>query len=283
MACEYKASVIISIYSNVEALRVVLDSLNRQTERNFEIIISEDADFPHVREFCAQYPFTNDYQLLTQPDLGWRKNRALNNAIRAARSEWLIFIDGDCVLHPRFVEFHLRLSGSRHIVAGKRVKLNAELSSLLLQDVDNWPVVEKRLRACFFTGRKQGNGFIEEAFFIDPTSWLGWIPRCRTMYQLKGCNMSFSKTAITAINGFDEEYIRPAIGEDIDLTWRFERAGYKLVSARNLAVQYHLHHKENWTEQEENIRMMKKKMEQDEYICRKGLVDKGVNTYLCSD
>ena len=54
MACEYKASVIISIYSNVEALRVVLDSLNRQTERDFEIIISEDADFPHVSEFCAQ-------------------------------------------------------------------------------------------------------------------------------------------------------------------------------------------------------------------------------------
>lgn len=165
MACEYKASIIISIYSNVEALRVVLDSLNRQTERNFEIIISEDADFPHVREFCAQYPFTNDYQLLTQPDLGWRKNRALNNAIRAARSEWLIFIDGDCVLHPRFVEFHLRLSGSRHIVAGKRVKLNAELSSLLLQDVDNWPVVEKKVARLFLYRTEAGQWFYRGGIF----------------------------------------------------------------------------------------------------------------------
>ena len=54
--------------------------------------------------------------------------------------------------------------------------------------------------------------------------------------------MSFSKAAILEINGFDEDYIRPAIGEDIDLTWRFIAAGYHLVAARNLAVQYHLYH-----------------------------------------
>lgn len=83
--------------------------------------------------------------------------------------------------------------------------------------------------------------------------------------------MSFSKQAIYTINGFDEDYIRPAIGEDIDLTWRFEAAGYKLVSARNLAVQYHLHHKENWSTQDENISIMKAKQAKNEYICKKGL------------
>lgn len=268
----YKASIIISIYSNTRALKVVLDSLKIQTEQNFEIIISEDAEHEHVKEFCQTYNFIHDYQHLTQPDVGWRKNQALNKAIRAAKSDWLIFIDGDCVLHPRFVEFHLSLSGTKNIVAGKRVKLNDELSELLLQDVANYQAIEKSLIRKLLFGNKQGIGFIEEGIFIDSKSWLGFIPKLRKMSQLKGCNMSFSKTAIEAINGFDEEYLLPAIGEDIDLTWRFQAAGFHLVSARNLAVQYHLNHKENWTDQSENSLMMKRKQLNNEFICKKGLV-----------
>lgn len=59
------------------------------------------------------------------------KNKALNNAIRHATSDWLIFIDGDCVLHPRFVEMHLRFAGEKVILAGKRVKLDPETSGFL--------------------------------------------------------------------------------------------------------------------------------------------------------
>lgn len=46
-------------------------------------------------------------------------------------------------------------------------------------------------------------------------------PELRTMSQLKECNMSMYKDAIVSINGFDEDFFRPAIGEDIDLVWRF--------------------------------------------------------------
>lgn len=48
----YKASVIISVYNNTEALKVVLDSLGQQTENNFEIIISEDAEHETMKAFC---------------------------------------------------------------------------------------------------------------------------------------------------------------------------------------------------------------------------------------
>ena len=267
----YKASIIISIYNNVQALQAVLNSLKLQTEKNFKIIISEDAEHKHVREFCKTYPFENDYQHLTQPDIGWRKNKALNNAIKAAQSDWLIFIDGDCVLHPQFIEQHLLLSGVQNIVAGKRIKLNETLSKLLLADVNNYKIIEKEITKDLLTGQRKGNAFLEEGIFISPNSWLGFIPRMRKMHQLKGCNMSFSKTAIEAINGFDEDYILPAIGEDIDLTWRFEAAGYHLVSARNLAIEYHLYHKENWSDQSGNILMMNQKKKINEYYCLHGL------------
>jgi GT2 family glycosyltransferase len=88
---------------------------------------------------------------------------------------------------------------------------------------------------------------------------------------MKGCNMSFFKEDIVKINGFDEDYILPAIGEDIDLIWRFEQAGFRFRSVKNFAVQYHLHHKENWTDNSGNEKIMLEKMKRKEFICKNGL------------
>ena len=265
-----KATVIISIYNNIQALKVVLDSLKAQTEKAFEIIISEDADFQEVSDFINTYTFENPYQLLTQEDKGWRKNRALNRAIKASNTNWLIFIDGDCVLHPNFVESHLLLSGEKNILAGKRIKLDSEMSSYLINDYNNYKHIFQKVLKRYFAGNRDTK-FIEEGFYAKPNSLIGKIMSLRKMHQLKGCNMSFSKKAIESINGFNEEYIRPAIGEDIDLTWRFKGLGYKIVSARNLAVQYHLYHKENWVSQEENQKIMEKCIQEKKYICDSGL------------
>lgn len=268
----YKASVIISIYDNIRFLNVVLDSLKRQTEKNFEIVISEDAQHEEVKSFIENYDFENDYQHITQEDAGWRKNRALNNAIRTAKSDWLIFIDGDCVLHPRFVEMHVKYAGDKVILAGKRVILNPRLSEMLIEGIDSLKYVQKKLSQMCILGKEDGVGFIEEGLFCNPNGVFGFIPRIRSIRDLKGSNMSFSKAAVYAINGFDEDYTLPAIGEDSDLTWRFEAVGYKLKSMRNLAIQYHLYHKENWKDATDNIRLMEGKKEENLYFCKNGLV-----------
>lgn len=270
---KYKASIIVSIYNNIRALKCLLDSLKIQSERQFEIIISEDAEHKEVAEFCYSYEFQNDYQHLTQPDIGWQKNRALNRAIHAAKSDNLIFVDGDCILHPRFVEQHIELLKKGDVVAGKRVKLNEELSDLLLESVDNYKVIEQRLKGMLFSKDKGGNSFVEEGVFIAPESMLGRVIHpLRGMRNLKGCNMSFTRKAILKINGFDEEYALPAIGEDIDLVWRFKAVGYDLVSARNRAVQYHLYHRENWSDQSENIAIMERNQRDNRYFCPQGLI-----------
>ena len=111
-----KATVIISIYKNVRALQAVLDSLKRQTEQDFELILSEDGEDKDMAAFVNGYLFPWQTQHLTQEDTGWRKERALNRAVVAAHTDWLIFVDGDCVLHPRFVEMHIKYAQlvSRH-------------------------------------------------------------------------------------------------------------------------------------------------------------------------
>lgn len=268
-----RASVIVSVYKDVAALRAVLDSLRRQTVRGFEVVVSEDGRDDAMRGFVGSYDFGGPWRHLTQDDAGWRKNRALNRAIVAARGEWLVFIDGDCVLHPRFVEFHLRLAGAGRVLAGKRVKLGPWATGRVLAGDEDTQGLQRRLALqALGLAPRRGNKFVEEGVFIDPDSLpMGIIPRLRTMRMLKGCNMSLGRRALEAVNGFDMDYTLPAVGEDVDLCWRLLAAGYELRSVRNMAVQYHLHHDASWSSQETNLSLLRHKMERGEYVCRNGL------------
>ena len=253
-----KASLIISVYQNIAALKAVLRSLEQQTEQDFEVIISEDGADPAMKAFVDSYAFHWPMQHLTQADEGWRKNKALNAAILAAKAEWLIFVDGDCVLHPRFVEMHLHYSAPHVVLAGKRVKLNEDLSEQVLrgETVILFP----------YLFRKRGCQLVEEGFY-SPFVHL-FRPRVR---HLTGSNMSMAKADIMAINGFDENYVQPAIGEDYDIEWRLPANGCHIVSLRNLAVQYHLYHPENWTDDSENMAYFNQIKAANQIICKNGI------------
>lgn len=253
-----KASLIISIYKNTQALKAVLDSLKRQTEQDIEVILSEDGNDAQMAAFIASYDFPWPIQHLAQPDEGWRKEKALNKAVVAAKNDWLIFIDGDCVLHPRFIEYHVRYQQRGIMLAGKRVKLNPELSERCM----------KGEKFCLFPYlfARRGCRYVEEAFYCKSAEWLR-----RKVKHLVGSNMSMSRADLIAINGFDENYVLPATGEDYDIEWRMIANGCKIVSLRNLAVQYHLYHKENWQDQKENMVYCREVQAQNKIYCEKGI------------
>jgi len=266
-----RASLIISVYNNTLFLKTVLDSVKEQTFKDFEIIISEDAESALMKTFVGNYSFENPYQHLTQKDSGWNKNKALNRAIMAAKSDYLVFIDGDCVLHPQFMEQHIAHAKPSLILGGRRLKLNEKLTQLFLENSIKPSNINQSLIFNILLLKKRKILFPEEGFYINSKGLLGFIPFVRRLKRLTGCNMSFYKKAILDINGFDEDYIRPAIGEDIDLTWRFLRAGYHLYSVRNLAVEYHLYHKVNWVNQDLNSDMMRERQNKDLYRCINGI------------
>lgn len=253
-----KASLIISVYKNVAALDAVLHSLEQQTEQDFEVIISEDGEDAGMAAFVASYAWRWPMQHLTQADEGWRKERALNRAVAAAKNDWLIFIDGDCVLHPRFIEWHVRYKRQGVLLAGKRVKLNPALSERC----------RKGEALCLFPYlfARRGCRYVEEAFYCGLAQWLR-----RPVKHLVGSNMSMSKQDLLAINGFDENYTLPATGEDYDTEWRMKAIGCKIVSLRNLAVQYHLYHPENWNDQSVNAAYCRDKQQRNEIYCPNGI------------
>ncbi|HTG66161.1 MAG TPA: glycosyltransferase [Flavobacterium sp.] len=266
-----KVALIISVYKNTRDLEVVLRSLEQQSYKDVQVIISEDGNSNEMKEFVTNYKGGLDLNHLTQEDVGWRKNIALNNAIKYTDCEYIIFIDGDCVLHPEFIENHVLFAQRDRVLAGKRIKLGPKYSEelRLSKNIANFC---KRILPEFSFVKKDDAKFCEEGIYISPRSVFSFIPKLRKMKQLKGCNFSCYKSALEAINGFDEDYILPAIGEDIDLTWRFKGMGYKLFSLRNFAVQYHLHHKENWTDQSENERIMFGKIKENQFVAKNGLL-----------
>lgn len=268
-----KASLIISVYKNVQALKAILDALTYQTEKEFEIIITEDGMSSEMSDFITQYHFSQPYTHLTQVDDGWRKNKALNAAVLAAHTDWLIFIDGDSVPHPRFIEMHLRYATDKVIVAGKRVKLSQKTSDFLLETPEHIVKMQKLMWRKLFFGKRDGR-YLEESVFISPDSLFGFIPRARSIRHLIGANMSMSRKALYAINGFDEDYTLPAVGEDHDIQWRLEQLGYRLVSVRNMAVQYHLWHQENWTDQTVNLELCARNKAINRVVCLNGLIKK---------
>jgi len=264
-----KTSLIISVYKNTLFLNAVLASLRYQTRKPDEVIVSEDGDSREMQEFLAGYESDLTLIHLTQKDRGWRKNEALNRAIVAASGDYLIFIDGDCVLHTHFIENHVRLACQKDILAGKRVKLGPLFSSELQKTPV--PCFQRSILGRIRQLRKDGAQFVEEALYIPLNSLSNAIIRMLGISSIKGCNFSCYKEAMLAINGFDEDYTRPAVGEDIDLIWRFKGMGYRIVSVKHFAVQYHLYHVESWSSQEENMTLLRQKQASRQYRCLNGI------------
>ena len=269
-AAEDLATVVISVYRDVTALRCILGGLRQQTHRPFQIIVSEDGKDPLVRQFvqAIQAEFPNLLHL-TQEDCGFRKTMALNRAVGAATADRLIFIDGDCVPHRRLVENHLRYAEPKTVCVGRRVQMGPRFSHWLR----NGP---SRIR---FLQHPVGYLMLAPLLFLDGVRNYEVGLVSSTLQSLHGgarrfilgCNFSCSKQDLVSINGFNEDFVHPGVGEDTDLEWRFERMGVRLKNLRFLAPVFHLYHESSWTASQENRRILDTTRERDEVYCRRGI------------
>ena len=121
----YKATVIISVYKKAKELELILYALSIQTFKDFEIILADDGSGENIlRSYhLVKNILQNRIIYLTQTDEGFRKNRILNESIRKANTDYLIFIDGDCVPHSEFVKAHIDNIEHETVLCGRRVFL----------------------------------------------------------------------------------------------------------------------------------------------------------------
>lgn len=237
------ASVIVSVYNRFDYLELVLAGFERQSFKQFEVIIADDgSDNNFVKQLnnisnSFSFPVTH----LWHEDKGFRKNKILNKSIISSKADYLIFIDGDCIPHSQFVKEHVTNKMKDVCLTGRRVNLSERITNRLSPDLVRNGYLEKNTLKLIFDGLFGKSFYVEKGFYVK-NNFLRNILN-KKMRGLLGCNFSIHKADILDINGFDERYEAPSIGEDSDIQFRLELIGKSIKSLNNIAVQYHLCHK----------------------------------------
>lgn len=242
MTARPRLSLIIAVFNRPDALRLVLAGCARQSFRDFEVVIADDGSAETVaRELeRARERYGLAIEHVWHEDRGWRKNTALNSAIRHSRGDQLVFIDGDCIPSRHFLRDHDSEREEGAVLLGRRVEMSARWSASLREEAVEsgaferygWPELRDGIR---------GEALRLEDGVRIPSAFLRrlLLRRVRTML---GSNFSALRPDLVAVNGFDERYDGPGCGEDSDLFYRLTLAGVRGKSLRNLAILYHLHH-----------------------------------------
>jgi cellulose synthase/poly-beta-1,6-N-acetylglucosamine synthase-like glycosyltransferase len=258
-----KVSVIISIYKRLDNLELILMGLERQSFTDFEVIVSEDNDALETKTFLENYRKNSSFKIkhVFQEDLGFRKNKALNQSLRLSEGEIIAFLDGDCVPHKHFLKEYVHNVKEKTACFGRRVFLDKDYSQRFLQEKDFKLLTLTRLAFHVEEGFKYG--------FYLPYDWINTLDRA----GIYGCNWAILKKHLLEINGFDEDYVIAGVGEDSDVEWRLEKIGVKLQSTRNKSLVYHLYHNPNYSDAdiEHNHKIYWQKVAENNFYCLNGL------------
>jgi glycosyltransferase involved in cell wall biosynthesis len=233
----FQASVVIAFYNDLNLLNLILDSLAEEKTYDFEVIIADDGSEQDVVAAVSvmqpRYAFPIVH--LWQPDDGFRKPKILNRAVVHARSEVLIFLDGDCVPQRNFLRSHLGARAVPHCRAGRRIDLPYEyLSSLNLR---NPGAIFKHNCSTLLTQAIKGRVKRLEKLIVWPYWVLGLkSPRIST---LVGCNFSVEREVVLRLNGFDSRANYAWGAEDSDFERRLRLLGVPVVPMLGRATVFH--------------------------------------------
>ncbi len=251
-------SVIIAYYKNKIALELILKSFEYQSCKDFEVIIAEDdikSTFSFIHDIDG-FPVKHVYQEL---DNGFRKNQILNKAISVSDGKFIIFIDGDCIPHHHFIKAYKKHMDEGSMLFGRRIMVSEQLTKKLYvtKDLD---------LLSFWNLIRSGSKRLKYGIFIP-------FLKQKRETGIWGHNWSVSKNHLLSVNGFDEDYQSAGVGEDVDIEYRLKMLGLQLYSIRYAAIQYHLDHKVNYSQDEVNIgkKMFQKKISEGHIRCLNGI------------
>lgn len=255
-------SVLIAYYKNVTALKLILESLKKQTYKNFEVVIAEDDNNKETPAFISNIKKELPYSIkhINQPeDNGFRKNEMLNKAIAISEGDIIVFLDGDCIPHKQWLKIYAKNTKEGLALFGRRVMISPKLTNRLYNS--------KQINKL--------NLFNLVATKSSRLRYALYIPFYKPVkkYGIWGCNWGVYKKHLVEINGFDEYYTKAGVGEDVDMEWRLSKHGIKFISVRQSAIVYHLHHDSHYTDNDvsSNLKYLKSKDLSKDLYCKNGL------------
>lgn len=277
-------SVIVTTYNRPDALEAVLLSLLAQTDLHYECIIADDGSgaatqevVDRFRQLAAQTrqtrPATPQVHHAWQSDTGFRLSAVRNLGVYTSQGDYLIFLDGDCVVRPNFVSRHRALAEQGFMVTGKRVMLSEKWTAqALLADPAVAAAAASRSLGYWLLQRLSGNANKIVAMLIMPDSPLRHY-RKFSWRRIMGCNLGIWRKDYAAVNGFDETFVGWG-DEDNDLVLRLWRHGVRRKSGAISTEVLHLWHKKSdRTNELANRRRVEQRMENGVTQAEVGLRD----------
>ena len=234
-------SLVVTTYNWKEALALCLDSIRRQVVLPLEVVVADDGSRADTGELvrAKARAFPVPLKHVWQEDRGFRAARVRNLGIAASVGEYVVFIDGDMVLHPHFVADHASLIRPGLYLQGGRLNLTPAGSARLLAGA--LPTFSP-----FMPLAKSLRGELKRKHALR----IPFLARLRVESRRGGgmpmsCNMGVWRRDLEHVNGFDDAY--EGWGrEDDDLACRLAHAGVARAQLRYAGLAMHLWHQTRW-------------------------------------
>ena len=194
-----KYSVIVPTFNRPDEVSELLDSLIRQTFRDFEVILADGSPGDRVKEIADRYILRLPLLYLYKKGLGISESR--NLGVQKASGDYVIFLDSDCIAPPQYIDTINRyLAENPAEVFGGPDAAHAS-----------------------FTPVQKAIGYAMTSPFT--TGGIRGLKKHMGKYQPRSFNMGVLRDAFLKVGGFSGL----KVSEDIDLSIRLDNAGYRTV------------------------------------------------------
>jgi len=192
-----KYSIIVPVYNRPDEVDELLESLTKQTLKDFEVIIVEDGSIKPCKDVCEKYANILDLHYYAKENSGPGQSR--NYGAERSNGEWLIILDSDVVLPEGYLEAVEKSLASSTSIAAWGGPDAAHPSFTPVQKA-----ISYSMTSFFTTGGIRGGKAKLDKFY--PRSF----------------NMGIRRDVYLKLEGFT----KMRFGEDIDFSYRIVEAGY---------------------------------------------------------
>ena len=234
--------VIVTTYNNPQALHFALLGLEGQSTQAFKVCVADDGSGSDTQEVVSlwQHRFGQErFRHVWHPDKGFAKNEILNKAIVSSQADYLIFIDGDCIASPGYVQRHLDLRRPGQFVSGSLIRMPLEVNELLTDGlITTKAIFQTKWLKSHGSIRRLGSWLKTANLPLPMSDFLERISPVKKVWN--GCNSSGWRSDLLKVNGFDESMKYGA--EDVEMGVRLNNAGIIGRHNRYTAPLLHIEH-----------------------------------------
>lgn len=201
-------SIIIPVYNRPDEIDELLESLTRQTDNDFEVVVVEDGSKLDGKHIIDKYSGRLDisYHLIQNSGAG----QARNYGVARSKGEFVVIVDSDCILPEEYI-----------------ATIKKELSK---HNIDVFGGPDKALDS--FTPVQKAINYSMTSFLT--TGGIRGSKKTVGKYYPRSFNMGIRRTVFDALKGFAP--IR--LAEDTDFSIRVYKEGYKVAFFESVYV-YH--------------------------------------------